>query len=198
MSLTYLTKDEYNSLLESNQCDELCIYVTTDTRELYLGSSVVSDAIRYFTGTMPENPISNVFYVDTETYKVYIYNNEWVNIADIASKFDLTNSLDPSNEDMAVTGKAVYEYIIDVIDGGAIASNIFVLKSQIVKHGEVDTTLEDASDDEVPSERAVNGLLSWQHGDLDKYSDEEEALLQLFKSLGLSVQDGKICVTYNK
>lgn len=53
-------------------------YLTTDTRELFFGANLYTEAVRFFTTTKPANPAQGVLYMDLADGTGYAYDgSEW-------------------------------------------------------------------------------------------------------------------------
>lgn len=60
-------------------------YLTTDTRELYFGANLYTEAVRFYTASedtpKPEKPAVGVLYIDTVSYNGYVWNgSDWATV----------------------------------------------------------------------------------------------------------------------
>lgn len=106
---------------------ENAFYLCTDTREIYFGQDLFTEAVRPYTGDKPSSPASGVLYVNTDTKVGEIWTGSaWVQIFGGASADDIVFTEDlvftyafgkykPVNGKVTVpaTGKTMTELLND-------------------------------------------------------------------------------------
>ena len=56
---------------------ENAFYLCTDTREIYFGADLFTEAVRTYTGEKPATPATGVLYVNTDTKVRWIVNRRY-------------------------------------------------------------------------------------------------------------------------
>ena len=157
----------YTGLKENLPSDrQAAFYLCTDTRELYFGANLYTEAVRFYTTDegKPESPAQGVLYVNTETGTGDVWNGSaWANVI----KGYTTTIDDSANDSTVPTTKAAKDYIdekvADVVAGsieglGALASKDEVSEAELEAalktkiNGKADQT---ALDDEVKRAKAA-------------------------------------------
>lgn len=141
-------------------------YLCEDTRELYFGANLYTEAVRFYTTDegKPESPAQGVLYVNTETGTGDVWNGSaWANVI----KGYATTINDSADDNTIPTTKAAKGYIdkkvADVVAGsieglGALASKDEVSEAELEAalktkiNGKADQT---ALDDEVKRAKAA-------------------------------------------
>lgn len=141
-------------------------YLCEDTRELYFGANLYTEAVRFYTTDegKPASPAQGVLYVNTETGTGDVWNGSaWANVI----KGYATTIDDSANDSTVPTTKAAKDYIdekvADVVAGsieglGALASKDEVSEAELEAalktkiNGKADQT---ALDDEVKRAKAA-------------------------------------------
>lgn len=131
-------------------------YLCEDTRELYFGANLYTEAVRFYTTDKPASPAQGVLYIDTVTGAGDVWNGSaWSNVI----KGYVTTINDSANDNTVPTTKAAKDYIdekvADVVAGsieglGALASKDEVSEAELEAalktkiNGKADQTALDA------------------------------------------------------
>lgn len=140
-------------------------YLCEDTRELFFGASLYTEAVRFYTGEKPTNPTQGVLYINENTGSGDVYNGTtWVNvIKPVATVIDAN-----ADHTTVPTTKAAKDYIDK--------------KVADVVAGEVGTLGELASKDKVSEDELTTGLKDKIDGkaeqdDVDTLTDKVDTLV---------------------
>ena len=114
----YVPKAEYLAAKEGEKIKDGILYFIKDTHEIYKGTELFNEPVKFYTDTKPETPAVGVIYINSTNLEGSVYNgSEWkVVIAAIQTTVDSGNNTAP------VTGKAVVDYVAERIaeaTGGA-------------------------------------------------------------------------------
>lgn len=119
--------------------EENSFYLCVDTRELFFGANLYTEAVRFYTGEKPTAPAQGVLYVNDNTGAGDAWNGTaWVNVIKA-----YTTTIDESADDTTVpTTKAAKDYIDQKV-ADVVAGEVGSLGDLAAKDKVSETDLED-------------------------------------------------------
>lgn len=132
---------------------ENAFYLTTDTRELYFGNELYSEAVRFYTGDKPAAPAQGVLYISEDNGSGDVFNGTaWKNII----KPYITKIEAGVTDAQVATAKAVKDYVDGVVTGGIGALGALASKDEVAD-GDLEATLKAKIDDAAAKATALTG-----------------------------------------
>lgn len=153
-------------------------YLCTDTKELYFGSDLYTDPVRFYTEEKPETPAQGVLYIDEETGAAEVWNGSaWKPIL----KGYATEIGEVVDDTTVPTTKAVKDYVDKEVEE-VIAGDVGVIGALAHKDKVAETDLEEALATKLNKKADVG--TDDDTSDLDtikaakKYADEKDTALK--------------------
>lgn len=129
-------------------------YLCTDVRELYFGTDLYTEAVRFYDGTKPTAPAQGVLYVDTVSGAGDVWNGSaWKSVFTAIVTKTVATSISASASDSEVpTAKAVKDYV-----SGITGSELGELAHKDeVSEAELEATLKQKINGKVDSVEAAD------------------------------------------
>ena len=91
-------------------------YLCTDTRELFFGANLYTEAVRFYDGTKPTAPAQGVLYIDTVSGAGDVWNGTtWKSVFTAIVTKTVATTIGASASDSEVpTAKAVKDYVAGI------------------------------------------------------------------------------------
>lgn len=123
----FVTRQDYNTLLEQDAVTGNLIYAITDENILMLANSTYSINNR-FVEEYPENPAQGVIYLNTKTRGVKMFNGaDWTSIVPDVEDTLTAETLD----DNLLTAKAIRNFVDPLLNDGLVKDVTYSVEDQI-------------------------------------------------------------------
>lgn len=106
----YITSEVYNAAGPEQKTSDKLFYLS-DTRQIYRGTDLFTEACRLYDTTEPATPAVGVLYIEQNTLEGKIYNGAaWQTVIQ-----PIQTTVDAGNTNKPVSGKAVADYVTSAI-----------------------------------------------------------------------------------